>query len=279
MSDLEVLAVTMKQNNLDRYYKMNIKTNVIFANQAGKNCYEENNINGNKVRMITTSEIGVGKNRNQALLFADGDICLLSDDDVTYLDDYEKIVKEAFVKIPQADIVVFNIDTIGKKVNRRRNDKIKRINIFNFQNYGAVRVAFKKNKILEKNIWFSTLFGGGTKYSSGEDTLFLRDALRKNLKIYTYPKVIATVDQSESTWFEGYNDKFFFDKGALLYNTFPVLKYLFAIIYFPLRFKKHTTLSLIRIIKLMLCGMKAFPKQYSYEEWISKRRDRKNENK
>ena len=52
-------------------------------------------------------------------------------------------------------------------------------------------------------------------YSSGEDTLFLSDALKNHLKIYLSCKYIGTVNHNKSLWFNGYNEKYFFDKGAL----------------------------------------------------------------
>ena len=62
---------------------------------------------------------------------------------------------------------------------------------------------------------FNTNFGGGTPFSCGEDTLYIVEMLRKGLKLYTYPVTIATVDQNESTWFKGFNEKYYYDKGVL----------------------------------------------------------------
>ena len=42
--------------------------------------------------MITTETRGVGINRNLALTYAKGEICLFADDDVTYNDDVEERV-------------------------------------------------------------------------------------------------------------------------------------------------------------------------------------------
>jgi hypothetical protein len=43
----------------------------------------------------------------------------------------------------------------------------------------------------------------------------LIDSLKKRLKIYTNPNVIGYVEQKNSTWFNGYTEKYFFDKGSL----------------------------------------------------------------
>ena len=109
-------------------------------------------------------------NRNLALNLADGDICVIADDDIVYNAGYTNTVQEAFKSIPSADMIIFNIETLGGNIGRRQNSKIKRVRNYNFMNYGAARIAFKRESVLKKNIWFSHLFGGGAVYSSGEDT-------------------------------------------------------------------------------------------------------------
>ena len=59
------------------------------------------------------------------------------------------------------------------------------------------------------------------KYGSGEDSLFFRDCLREGLRIYTYPAVIGHLRPEPSSWFTGYNEKYFFDKGVLWSQLFP----------------------------------------------------------
>lgn len=272
---IQNLVVTMNQKGFELYNNLNIKCDAIIANQSNINNYQEKNINGSNVKLITTSTKGVGINRNLALLYSDADICVLSDDDMKYEDDYLETIKQAFEKIPTADIIVFNIDTVGKDVGRRKNIKIKKISKMNFMNYGAARIAFRREAIIRENIWFSLLFGGGTIYSSGEDTLFLAEALNKDLKIYAYPQKIATVNQESSTWFNGYDEKFFFDKGALIGQIHPKTKYIFALAYFPLRFK--STISFKTKQKLLINGMKSFQKGIDYYYWANYLRNNQKE--
>ena len=42
----------------------------------------------------------------------------------------------------------------------------------------------------------------------------MRDCEKAGLKIYYVPEAIASVGQVESTWFEGFTEKFFVDRGA-----------------------------------------------------------------
>ena len=207
----------MNQNDINKYQEMNLQTDALFTNQADRTDYYETHVDNHHVEMVTTNTRGVGKNRNIGLLFAKGDVLLIADDDMTYVDGYEGIVKNAFEELDDADAIIFNIDTIGSKKERRINNKISRVHYINAFNYGAVRIAVRRNSLLREGVTFNENFGGGTLYSAGEDSLFICEMLRHKFRIYTYPKSIATVQQFESTWFQGYNQKYFFDKGALFY--------------------------------------------------------------
>lgn len=214
---IEVLVATMHQTDFTKIEEMNIQSDVLFANQSDNFSYNQIQMdNGFTARMITTPERGVGKNRNTAFIHGNGDIYILSDDDMVFYDAYTEKVASAFSEVPKADMLIFNLENIGEITrNRRINKKIKRVRFFNSLNYGAGRIVIKKSVVEENNLWFSHLFGGGAKYDSGEDTLFICDALKKKVEIYTYPVSIAGAKQDISSWFRGYDDKYFIDKGLL----------------------------------------------------------------
>ena len=215
MSKVEVLCATMHQKDFSKIADMNIQSDVVFANQADDFRYDEVSFGKNCARMITTNTRGVGINRNIALMYARGEYLLFSDDDLKYVEKYTQIIEEAFLQIPDADCIIFNIETVGSDRKRRKNEKIKRVRWYNALNYGAVRIAVKQLSVRRDNIMFNRNYGGGTPFSCGEDTLYIVDMLKNKFKIYTYSKTIATVDQNQSTWFKGYNEKYFYDKGVL----------------------------------------------------------------
>lgn len=213
---IEVLVSTMNQADISLVEKMNIQTDSIVVNQTSSHDYFEDIIKGNKIRMYSFNERGVGLSRNNALMRSDADICLMADDDMIYVDGYEEMVINAFNNNPKADIIMFNVP-IHKK-NGQTIVKIKkdsRVRFTNALKYGTVNLAFKREAIIKKNIYFSLLFGGGARYGSGEDSLFIKDALKHWLKIYASKEIIAVTEENESTWFTGYNEKYFFDRGAL----------------------------------------------------------------
>ena len=72
-------------------------------------------------------------------------------------------------------------------------------------------------------------FGGGARYSNGEDSLFFRDCLKKGLHLYAETAELGEEIYRESTWFKGYNEKFFFDRGVLYHYLYGRLAGLFAL--------------------------------------------------
>ena len=212
MTTVQVLIATMNQNDNSFLHKMNLQTSAIVGNQCDRNEVYEEIWNGKKILWLNFAEKGVGLNRNNALMRSEADVILFADDDMVYRDGYEQKVIDLFNENPMADVIVFNIGE--KKKTRKHNGKK---HYTKKSGYGAVRIAAKRKCIIFNGITFNMCFGGGSLYSCGEDSLFLRDCVRKKLKILVVPEIIADLtEERESTWFEGYTDKYFFDQGVLL---------------------------------------------------------------
>ena len=227
---VETLVATIDQEDFSLVSKMNIQTDALIANQCRRTSTESFSMNGKAVTFLNTQDRGVGKNRNLLLQNASADICVLADDDMRFIDGYEKTVINAFEECPQADLLVFNL--IEKIPRRFINRKIKRVGWTEYARYGAARIAFRRRKIIEAQIHFNLLFGGGAKFGSGEDTIFLKECMERGLKIYSMPYALAEIDQTaESTWFSGYDQKLFHDKGALYRCLHPVMWPVFALRY------------------------------------------------
>lgn len=262
MSEVQVLVACMHQSDDSLYKEMNLQTDAILANQCDEYSYREfKEPDGNIVKVISTVDRGVGKNRNKALMNADGKYLLCSDQDMIYIDGYEQIVVDAFEKCPDADIIAFNLDYLNRFTPRRKEvNHFKKIHLWNCMRYGTARVAIKRSAVEKHCLSFSTLYGGGAEFSAGEDSLFLRKAFSCGLKMYASPIIIAKVKQEESSWFKGYTDKFFIDKGVLIANAFPVMKY-FLILYFALGLRNLSPdHNYCRICKLMKKGIEVYRK-------------------
>jgi len=211
---VEVLIAGVNQNPQQLMEQMNIGSDAILINQCHKYEIESFEYNGHNVRVFHMAERGVGLSRNTALMRATGDICLFSDQDVVYEHEYETKILKEFGCHPEADMILFNIE-VSKERRTYHNETWKKVHWYNCGRYGAVSFAVRRDALIESGITFSLLFGGGAKYSNGEDSLFIRELIKAGMRIYKSPVQIGEEIPRPSTWFTGYHEKFFFDRGVL----------------------------------------------------------------
>ena len=159
-------------------------------------------------------EKGVGLSRNTALENADHELIQFGDDDIVYDDGYAQKVIAEFDNHPEADILLFNVKAQEGRETYWNMD-FARVNWRNYGRYPAYAICARRQKLADSGVKYSLLFGGGAPYMNGEDSLFLHDCLKAGLAIYRTPVAIGKERRGESTWFKGYTDKFFFDRGVL----------------------------------------------------------------
>lgn len=229
---VEVLVSAVNQSLKDIAERMGIESDAIIINQTDRIGYEEYElrcVNGvKKIKCYSFAERGVGLSRNNALMRASGDILLFSDEDIVYDSGYADKILGEFAKHPKADILLFNM-RVGESRATYYTEKFHRVHIWNAGRYPTYSFAVRRDKLQAANITFSLLFGGGARYSNGEDSLFLRDCLNYGLKAYAVPVEIGEERERESTWFKGYTKKFFFDRGVLYHFLYGRLAYFMAV--------------------------------------------------
>lgn len=257
--NIEVLVSAMHRINADIYKQMNLHTDAVIINQHDKNEVCNIKSDGKNILFITCTERGVGKSRNRAVMSAEADICVFADEDMVFYDGYERIISEEFSKNSRADAILFNIDVKNADRPVEKITKSRKMSLRDAMRYGIPALAVKREVLYKKNISFSLLFGGGAKYGSGEDTIFFADMLKNRMKVYICDRKIAVTDESDSSWFEGFNDKFFFDKGALYAAMFGGKAYFTSII---TAYRWHRKLGsdykFRRIFKNMTNGIRDF---------------------
>ncbi len=227
---LELLVTTMHQHGFEKYHSMNLQTPAVIANQADRNEIVEQTIRGQRVVLVTTDTRGLSRNRNIALAHATGDILMFADDDIVFYDDYEALVMSEFEKHPEADAIKFHINQVGsRKTLNPPVRQFKRATRCNITPYGFLGGAVKRKVFEQNSLRFDENFGTGTENYCGEDTIFLLDLLKKNIRLYLSPVTIGDIDQSVSTWFEGHNEKYFTISGKVLARIYPALSYLLVV--------------------------------------------------
>lgn len=253
---LQALLATMNQKDYSKLGDVNIQSSAVVVNQCDTSSVERFEYNGKEIIWINTTERGLSRSRNKALEYATADICLLVDDDEHLRNGYEKIIVDAFEGCPYADLITFNIHSIGNKRKRFENKKSKQLRFYNIMRYGSARIAFKKQSIDRNGIRMNVNFGAGSIVSNGEDSIFLVDCLKAKMKAYSCPETIADINDNDSTWFAGYTEKFFLDKGMVFAAISSHLSGVLCLQY-VIRHKEFTqSIGFSRAFQKMLEGCK-----------------------
>lgn len=247
---LQVLLSCMNQKDDSIISRTNIQTDVLVINQTDNNnrkLYNFQNANGKKctATVIYTTERGLSKSRNLAIDNANGDICLICDDDEILEHDYESSILEAFRNYDD-DIIAFKFGNPA----RQYSNKTFKVGFFKTGKIGSVQLAFRLDSILHNNIRFNIKMGSGTGNGAGEENRFLIDCIRKGLKIRYVPVLIGhLIPDSKSSWFTGFNNKYWINRGwqsKMIYGKFWGYIYLWYGLKHASKDKENSTLSILR---------------------------------
>lgn len=225
---VQVLASVMNQSLEKTAEQMRLDSEAVIINQCDRLGYEEMEYRGHELRFYSFPDRGIGRSRNEAILRADGDICLFSDQDIVYEPGYAEAIAAEFERNPDADMILFNIIVEESRRTYHITDR-KRVHWYNCGRYGAVSFAVRRESLHSSGVTFSLLFGGGAKYLNGEDSLFLKEFMKKGYRVYSAPVTIGREEAGKSTWFEGYNERFFHDRGVLYRYLYGKLDWAMAL--------------------------------------------------
>lgn len=207
---LEVLMSCMHQTDDTLVRQSGLTGDVLVVNQCRQDGYAEYPTARGVARMFSTQGRGLTRSRNMAIAHAQGDVCLLCDDDEVFVPDYESRILEAYRGLPQADVIIF------KMVNRPPSfpDRARRLKFPQTMRVSSWQISFRRQRLVDAGVKFDELLGAGTGNGAEEELKFLLDCERAGLVIYYAPVEIASVGQESSTWFSGFTEAFFEDRGA-----------------------------------------------------------------
>ena len=266
------LISTMNRDDCGFWHKMNLKKDAIIVNQNVQGKQETIQDNDKNIIFLSTPETGLSNSRNMLLEQVESGIGILGDDDLVYLEGYEKIIEEAHCKYPNADIIVFRFTEDLNRSTRQQFQEERTLGIMQISKVASVEVTFKIEKIKEKGLKFDSLLGLGAEFGSGEENAFLADALRSGLVIQYIPKTICytePVSQERAKWKNGFDKEYFVKKGACFYRIYKVL-------FFPLSVGFIVTKKLgvfrnvptLRAIKWMCEGKKKYICKKKEEKYV-----------
>lgn len=193
---LEVLVCTIDNgiNNINRLILAPIKgVSYLISWQHSENFTPAEipeELKRNDIKIVTMNGRGLSRNRNNAICIASADICLIADDDCTYQQEYFLDVIHTFQTNPTLDIATF-------KMQQNHESKKYANHTFNLKQYpkgyyvSSIEIAFRRTSVQGK-LRFNELFGlGAPTLQSGEDNIFIHDALKMGLNCQFFPITIV----------------------------------------------------------------------------------------
>lgn len=230
----QVLLATMNRKKDDipeLVRKSNLSCDVLVMNQCCREASYDIEVDKHSVHVIEVNEKGLSKSRNRAMGESNADVCLVADDDIWYKRDVEQRIMKAFKENPAYDLIAFYVER-SSNYTYKEIGKTHEIHKLQSLSLMSVQIAFQLKRIKEKGIRFDEKFGAGSgMYICGEENIFLMDCLRKGCKILYVPVPIAKTDDSESTWFHGYDEVYFRSKGAVFQRLFPAYSSLLIVVF------------------------------------------------
>jgi hypothetical protein len=181
-------------------------------------------------------ETGLSKSRNRALELAMDGPCLMADDDGILNENVSSIVETAFRENRGADIITFQIiSPEGAPAKKYKADRFWH-DRRSIAGVSSVEIAFRREAVIRAGVMFDEQFGLGAEYPTGEEFIFLSDALEKGLKILYLPIPIVRLTKQSSG--RNYQDRrFLVGKGAMIARVFgrrgKVVIMFFALKKFP----------------------------------------------
>lgn len=241
--------------------KLTHKANFTVIHQCPDKATSENlsKLLGN--RYFTSDIPGLSKSRNLAIantkLKNANDICIIADDDISYVDDFDTIITKAFAENPDTDIITFRIITPENKPFKKYKPKSFSYNKFNIFKASSIEMAFRLSKIQAAEIKFNEDFGLKAKYTLGEEAIFLKDALNAGLKAIYLP-INIVYHPAESTG-SHFNKATIEARGAQLACIFGYLCFIFDILFFAKTFaRKKGRMNPIFYLKHIFKGSNSY---------------------
>lgn len=193
---LDVLICTMGRDGIERVVAMNLPRvrNVSYIvswqmPEADSPRTVPHELLRDDISVSIIGSRGLSKNRNNSIRQSSADICLIADDDLRYTPDGLTAVIETFEKNPDMDVATFRFSGAdGKWYSDREFDLAKPEKGYYPTSF---EIAFRRARIAGK-VEFNEQMGlGAPQLHSGEEAVFIHQALCRGLNCRYFPVTIT----------------------------------------------------------------------------------------
>ncbi len=223
------------------------------------------------VRVVTLAGRGLSRNRNHALMAADGDIALIADDDGRYRDEYFDNILTTFHDNPQVDIAQFMIHgpqgAWNKPYATHPHPYAKRPKgMFPASVELAMRLSTVKTQVR-----FNEFFGlGAPVLGAGEEDVLLHDTMQRGLNVWFFPLFVVDMPYG-STGDRVYTDRrVMMAQGAVNYHIYGAMAWL-RMIKFSLVGACKRRGKLLDLLSGTFAGINYYKKHIAHENSIGRR--------
>ncbi len=248
-----LLSCMFLSDSKEMIKRSHITSDTVIINQCDEENYKEENICNALLRTFSVTDRGLTKSRNLAISKSQADICIICDDDEIFNEGYEKAVSSAYDALPDADIIIF--DMVDRPL--KWGNSIKRLGYIDLMSVSSWQITFRREKLLASGVLFDENMGAGSGNGAEEEFRFLTQCRKAKLRIYHYPFRLASVAQTQSTWFKGFDEEFFVNRGnTTRYIMGLPLSVLYAAYYAFAKRKQLSGMSMSRAFSYTVKGIK-----------------------
>ncbi len=248
-----LLSCMFLSDSKEMIKRSHITSDTVIINQCDEENYKEENICNALLRTFSVTDRGLTKSRNLAISKSQADICIICDDDEIFNEGYEKAVSSAYDALPDADIIIFDMADRPLKWG----NSIKRLGYIDLMSVSSWQITFRREKLLASGVLFDENMGAGSGNGAEEEFRFLTQCRKAKLRIYHYPFRLASVAQTQSTWFKGFDEEFFVNRGnTTRYIMGLPLSVLYAAYYAFAKRKQLSGMSMLRAFSYTVKGIK-----------------------
>ncbi len=139
---------------------------------------------------------GLSRNRNNAFDASAADIVLIADDDVRLTRESIESIRRVYAENSHTDIALFQLtDPNGHFFKHYPKRSMSYVKAVREGYYPASWEMTMRGSVMKYGLQFNELFGLGADYlSCGEEDVFLKDALRKQMDVRFFPITIGSTN-------------------------------------------------------------------------------------
>lgn len=237
MPELSILISTINERILQiplhLFSHSNVEILIVHQITDGKN-YDKfsSGMDTKKVKYIFLYQKGLSLSRNTALQHARGNYFWICDDDVIPRPDFYETILSVGAVNKNVDIYTFRIATNEGKLFKKYPADNSTYSKNSIAKVSSVELVLRKGWWEDNKVYFDTNFGLGSIFETGEEFIFLSDALLKKARIKHAGKVIAMHPSLSSG--RAYSEVLVKAKGAMIARVYR-RKYVFINFAFALK--------------------------------------------